>query len=246
MDLKLRQALVQRTEFEGGEELADLLLIPSFEANRCRVDIQRHIVEQAPELFIDPHLMRALRDAVKERAHQVRINKELGRLLDDVPLDIDPATIRLEAWNEEEVRKLFTSLEFRTLHERLTELKIHAAAAPPALELESILELASAKDLRDGVAVALAWSSDWLALCDGPGEARMLPLAAAMQRLAGFLKDAKRQKIAHDAKALFRSALSAGVEIQGLHCDTKIAAYLLEPGSAPGYTVRDTVGRYLR
>ncbi|TMA12855.1 MAG: DNA polymerase I [Deltaproteobacteria bacterium] len=187
-----------------------------------------------------------LRDAVKERAHQVRINKELGRLLDDVPLDIDPATIRLEAWNEEEVRKLFTSLEFRTLHERLTELKIHAAAAPPALELESILELASAKDLRDGVAVALAWSSDWLALCDGPGEARMLPLAAAMQRLAGFLKDAKRQKIAHDAKALFRSALSAGVEIQGLHCDTKIAAYLLEPGSAPGYTVRDTVGRYLR
>ena len=30
-----------------------------------------------------------LRDAIKERANQVRINKELGHLLDDVPLDID-------------------------------------------------------------------------------------------------------------------------------------------------------------
>src|SRR5262245_8969246 len=105
-----------------------------------------------------------LRDAINERADQVRINKELGRLLDDVPLDIDPANVRLEAWDEEAVRKLFTSLEFRTLHERLTELKIHAAAVPPALELESILELVSEKDLREGAAVALAWSTDWLAL----------------------------------------------------------------------------------
>ena len=32
-----------------------------------------------------------LRDAVKVHADQVRINKELGRLLDDVPLDLDPA-----------------------------------------------------------------------------------------------------------------------------------------------------------
>ena len=56
----------------------------------------------------------------------------------------------------------------------------------------------------------------------------------------GFLKDPNRQKIAHDAKPLCRLALAAGAEIQGLHCDTKIAAYLLEPGSAPGYTVGDT------
>ena len=28
-----------------------------------------------------------LRDSIKEHANQVRINKELGRLLDDVPLD---------------------------------------------------------------------------------------------------------------------------------------------------------------
>jgi DNA polymerase-1 len=31
-----------------------------------------------------------------------------------------------------------------------------------------------------------------------------------------------------------------------LYCDTKIAAYLLDPGSAPRYTVRDVLGRYLQ
>ena len=186
-----------------------------------------------------------LRDAIKKQADQVRINKELGRLLDDVPIEIDPADIRLEPWDDDEVRKLFTSLEFRTLHERLKELKIHAAVAPPALELGSISELVSAEDLRQGEAVALTWSEDWLALCDRPGEAHVMPFSQAMHRIGQFLDDPNRSKLAHDAKSLYRSALAAGVEVQGLYCDTKIAAYLLDPGSAPGYTVGDTVGRYL-
>ncbi|HEY2988516.1 MAG TPA: DNA polymerase I [Candidatus Binatia bacterium] len=185
-----------------------------------------------------------LRDGLKQHAGQVRINKELGRLLDDVQLDLEPDGFRLHPWDEEEVRKLFTSLEFRTLHDRLKELKIHPPSAPPALELKAILELRSEVDLITGKAVALAWSAEWLALCRGPGEARVLPFAGALQRLAGFLADPAARKIAHDAKPLYRAALAAGTEIDGLYCDTKIAAYLLEPG-APGYTVRDTVARYL-
>jgi DNA polymerase-1 len=186
-----------------------------------------------------------LRDAVKERAHQVRINKKLGQLLDNVPLDIDPDALRLEPWDDDEVRKLFTSLEFRTLHERLKELKLHKVNGAPTLAVEVIAEISAETDLRPGETVALAWNENWLALCDGPGSARLLPLAAANARLAGFLSDPKRRKIAHDAKVLCRSALSAGIEIQGLYCDTKIAAYLLEPGASGGYTLGDTVGRYL-
>ena len=186
-----------------------------------------------------------LRDAVKEHAQQVRINKKLGRLLDNVPLDIDPGALRLEPWDDDAVRKLFTSLEFRTLHERLKELKLHEVGGAPTLALEAISEISRETDLRPGETVALAWNENWLALCDGPGEARLLPLAAANARLAGFFSDPQRGKIAHDAKVLCRSALSAGIEIQGLYCDTKIAAYLLEPGAAGGYTLKDTVGRYL-
>ena len=186
-----------------------------------------------------------LREAIAKHAEQVRINKELGHLLDDVKLDLDPARLRLEAWDEEAVRNLFLSLEFRTLHERLKEIKFHSATAAPALEVNSIVEFTSESELREGEAIALAWNENWLAVCDGGGEARVLPFADAMHRLDGCLKDPRRQKIAHDAKSLFRAALGAGVEIEGFYCDSKIAAYLLEPGSPSGYTVGETVSRYL-
>ena len=186
-----------------------------------------------------------LRGAIKERAEQVRINKELGRLLDDVSLDVDPAKFHLEPWDDEAVRALFASLEFRSLHERLKEIKFHSATATPALELVSVGELTSTEDLRQAEIVAFAWNEHWLAVCDGPAEARILPFADAVPRLAGCLNDPNWRKVAHDAKWLYRSALSAGVEIEGLYCDTKIAAYLLEPGSSSGYTISDTVARYL-
>jgi len=188
-----------------------------------------------------------LRDAIKKHADQVRINKELGRLLDDVRLDLDPANLRLEAWDEEAVRKLFLSLEFRTLHDRLKDLKFHGAdvAVSAALEINSMTEFTSEADLHPDEVVALAWNEDWLAVSDRAGEAHFLPCANSLDRLASCLKDPNRQKAAHDAKALFRSTLSAGVEIYGLRCDTKIAAYLLEPGSPSGYHLRDIVSRHL-
>jgi DNA polymerase-1 len=187
-----------------------------------------------------------LRDALKAHAAQVRINKELGRLLDDVPLEIDPAAISLQPWDEERVRNLFTSLEFRTLHERLKELRLHAsAAATTALELKSVADLASGAELRQGATTAFAWSENWLAMCDAPGEARVVPFADAAGRLADCLEDSGRRKIAHDAKWLYRATLTAGTEVHGLYCDTKVAAYLLDPGAASGYTLQDTVGRYL-
>jgi DNA polymerase-1 len=186
-----------------------------------------------------------LRQAIKDQAGQVRINKELGRLLDDVQLDLDPAKLRLESWDDEAVRNLFTSLEFRSLHERLKEIKFHTATAAPALEAVALLEFGSETELRQSEAVGLALSPQWVAISDQGGAARVLSLQGAIERLAGSLQDPTRPKIIHDAKPLYRSALLAGVEIAGLECDTKIAAYLLEPGSSSGYPAGDTIRRYL-
>ena len=186
-----------------------------------------------------------LREAIKNHAPQVRKNKEIGHLLDDVSLNLDPAKLRLEAWDEETVRNLFLSLELRSLHERLKELKFHGAAAAPVLEVNSVTDFTSESDLRPEESIALAWNDQWLAVSDGAADARILPFNNAVPRLAGALKDPHRQKTAHDAKVLFRAALDAGVEIAGLHCDTKLAAYLLEPGASSGYNLRDTVSRYL-
>ncbi|HTM08531.1 MAG TPA: DNA polymerase I [Verrucomicrobiae bacterium] len=183
--------------------------------------------------------------AIKANAEQVRINKELGRLLEDVPLDVDPAKITLEPWDDEQVRKLFTALEFRTLHERLKELQVHAAAAPtPPLEVKALADLAAEAELSAD-AVAFAWNENWLALSDAPGEARLVPFAEAARRLSTCLGDAAQRKIAHDMKPLCRSAIAADVDIRGFYLDTKIAAYLLEPGAAGGYPLKDVASRYL-
>jgi DNA polymerase-1 len=162
-----------------------------------------------------------------------------------VQLDLDPAKLRLESWDDEAVRNLFTSLEFRSLHERLKEIKFHTATAAPALEAVALLEFGSETELRQSEAVGLALSAQWLAVSDQAGAARVLPLEGAIERLTGCLQDPTRPKIIHDAKPLYRSALLAGVEIGGLECDTKIAAYLLEPGSSSGYPAGDTIRRYL-
>src|SRR5215468_3407960 len=103
-----------------------------------------------------------LREAITKHAEQVRINKELGRLLDDVQLDLDPAKLRLESWDDETVRSLFTSLEFRSLHERLREVKFHTPANAPALQMKSIVEFTSETAFGEGDALALAWNKNWV------------------------------------------------------------------------------------
>jgi len=186
-----------------------------------------------------------LREAITKHAEQVRINKELGRLLDDVQLDLDPAKLRLESWDDETVRSLFTSLEFRSLHERLREVKFHTPANAPALQMKSIVEFTSETDFAEGNALALAWNKNWVAVSGAEETAHVLRFEQAMERLRRYLEDPRRRKTAHDAKPLCRSALAAGIEIEGLYCDTKIGAYLLEPGASSGYTLRDTAQRYL-
>src|SRR4029434_2880484 len=128
-----------------------------------------------------------LREAITKYAEQVRVNKELGHLLDDVQIDLDPAQLRLEAWDDETVRNLFLSLEFRSLHERLKEIKFHSATAAATLEVSSIVEFASESELREGEAVALAWNEDWLAVCDGGGGARGSPFVERLDSRCGWL-----------------------------------------------------------
>jgi 5'-3' exonuclease len=150
-----------------------------------------HVIAHANELTPK------LREAIKEHADQVRINKELGRLLDDVRLDLDPANLRLVAWDDETVRKLFAALEFRTLHERLKELQFHTAdaAVSISLEINSIVDFTAETALPTGEVIALARTGSWLALSDRPGEACILPAGDALTRLAACSRTRTGEKL---------------------------------------------------
>ncbi|MGH7897459.1 MAG: DNA polymerase, partial [Candidatus Binatia bacterium] len=186
-----------------------------------------------------------LRENVGKHAAQARLNRELGRLLDDVPLDVDTSRLGIMPWDDEKVRTLFSSLEFRTLYERLRELNLHPSAAIPGLESAAARELGEGEPVPDGDPVALVSDGSRLALAAAADDVRTLPFAGAARRLAAFLADATRAKVAHGAKPLFRAALAEGTELGGLGCETEVAAYLLEPGAAGGYPLHDVARRYL-
>ena len=65
-----------------------------------------------------------LKDNVLASAAQLTLNKELARIVTDLPLDIGPQDCVMGEWDPAEVRRLFTSLEFRSLLERLNEVGV--------------------------------------------------------------------------------------------------------------------------
>src|SRR3954447_17453030 len=93
--------------------------------------IYEHVDEQTPKL----------RANLAEHEEIVRRNAEVMVLLRDVPLEVAPDGLRLEPFDQDEVRKLFDFLEFRTLQERLVEAfsdetGAHAISAVAVLEAE--------------------------------------------------------------------------------------------------------------
>jgi len=186
-----------------------------------------------------------IRAGVTEMAEQLHINKELGHLLDDVELPIGPADIRLEAWDDAEVRETFTSLEFKTLYERLKELDVTPQSAAAADELELREKTALQAPPAEPAAVAWDASMRWLAISTEPGKAAVAPFEEGLSILKQWLADAGAAKYVHDAKVLHRQALDADASLEGLAIDTLIAAYVLEPGLAGGYPLNELVERYL-
>src|SRR4051812_10633059 len=135
--------------------------------------IYEHLDEQTPKLKAN----------LAEHEAQVRSNAEVMVLLRDVPLEIAPDGLRLEPFDQEEVRKLFDFLEFRTLQERLAEAfgAVEGVALPAGEVLEAeVATIATPgeaatflKGLRKGsspVAIEAAW--------DGPeGRSPLVGLA---------------------------------------------------------------------
>ncbi|MGH2635224.1 MAG: 5'-3' exonuclease, partial [Actinomycetota bacterium] len=76
-----------------------------------------------------------LRDSIEAAGEQLALNKELAELNLGVDLDVRPEDCVMGEWDVEAVRRLFTSLEFRTLFERLEEV---GRRAKPAVEVAEL------------------------------------------------------------------------------------------------------------
>ena len=179
-----------------------------------------------------------LRESIESAGEQLALNKELAELTTDVDVPIEPDDAVMGEWDVEAVRRLFTSLEFRTLFERLEEV---GRTSKPAVEMaeldlretdpgdvEALLSSDGPKAIRldlderevRGAAVSL-----------GGGQAAYATLSD-LTPLAGSLANEDVAKWTHDAKDFETAVLAEGLSLGGLATDTMLAAYLLDPAGA--------------
>ena len=191
-----------------------------------------------------------LGENVRAASSRLALNKELARIVTDVDLPVELEDCVMGAWDSEEVRRLFISLEFRSLFDRLEDI---ARDAKPKIEVTELdlrevgaSELASIASAGGPVALRLRTEGDRLlgaAVSAGGAQAAYAPLDAAAP-LRSVVSDADLPKWTHVAKSLERAILRDGNEVAGVVFDTMLAGYLLDPGS-PDYPLRTMGERYL-
>jgi len=197
-----------------------------------------------------------LRENLTSHQDQALSNREMMKLVRDVPLDVDPDTLRQGEVEPSEVLELFKLLEFPSLVPRLAEAFPHVfgdaadteSVAANVIEAEVLPagtpgEVAAVLgDLAalETVAIAAAWVG-------APGRSPLEGVALVSDREMGEvlwvpaeLLDEVRHELAavlcgtpriaaHDAKPIVRSLLDLGHDLTGLALDTKLAAYLIDP-----------------
>ena len=202
-------------------------------------ELLRHTAELKPRV----------RSGVEEAGEQLLLNKEVARLDTDVALEWNPDICRMGEWDDDAVRRLFTSLEFRTLLERLEDVRAGtlAGAEVPELSLTegSGRDLSALRPGKEPVALSVHGAGEGLeGVAVSPGDGRALHVSLPSAEADRFLTDPAIPKWVHDVKDLRAAVVRSGRDIEGVTFDTLLAAYLLDPGQ-PDYSLEELCRRYL-
>ncbi|MGQ9535904.1 MAG: DNA polymerase I [Actinomycetota bacterium] len=218
---------------------------------------------------IEPHRWRRLLEENRESAY---LSRDLARLRRDVPLQIpDLEAIRLKPWDEEEVNRLFQSLEFRKPAERLSELRrqlfpeyvregveaVEAEQAPEYLtgvemELDEVLDLARRRGeihiypLLEGEGYTRGTLKS-VTVAVGNKYARLLP-EEDPTRLAALVEELGRGNgtyvICHRGKEFMVQCAKLCGNLPRVDFDVQLASYLVNP-SGSGHELEDMTRRFL-
>ena len=211
-----------------------------------------HASEQTPKLAQN----------LAAHAEQVSLNKKLSTL-QEVPIeDVTVGDLQMGQWDMDAVRELFTSLEFRTLLERLmSDLPEAAEGEGTPFEIDvqvfdtpaRLKELATELDRGfslDVVPVAERKGPHSLAFSYGDGTVAFVPVGLrgvsfedVATALGPLLSDPNTPKLVHGVRVAFLSLDAIGVALEGVSMDTQVGSYLLDP-AASGYPLEEIARRY--
>ncbi len=203
-------------------------------------------------------------EAVQAHLAQVLLNRRINQLVRDVPLPVRPDDLAVRPWDRDEVHRVFDTLQFRVLRDRLYAtlstaepeadegFTVEVTRLEPGQVAGWLAEHATGEG-RTGVACAGTWASGTgtltgLALASGDGAGAWLdPVAITAeddQALAAWLADPSRAKAMHDMKGPLLAITAHGWELRGVTSDTALSAYLALPGQR-SFDLGDLVLRFL-
>jgi len=210
--------------------------------------------------------------AVHDNAEQARLSRELATLDHDVPVSFDLPALAVGPPDRDQARALFQGLGFRGLVAGLDQdspperppatVEARTPSYRTASSPESLAGLTTAARERGRVALhaigdaanplratlvglSIAVGDEptaWIPVSPGYGGPGIETLRAG---LAPLLRDSGTSKVAHDLKSQLKLLRHHGVDVQGWGLDTRLAAFLLDPGRALGIEAlsREFLGR---
>ena len=207
-------------------------------------------------------------DTLRASVASVLRNRQLTELVRDVQVPVAPEDLKLGQWDRDEINKLFDTLQFRVLRERLFE-----TLKAPQPEAEAGFDVAAAQlgpdevpawldgHARSGKRVGVVVHGSWgrgtgvvsgiaLAVEDGdPDDAAYVDAETLTdvdeRALVAWLTDPSVPKAAHDLKGMLLALHARGWDLDGVTSDTALAAYLALPGQRT-FDLSDLVLRYLQ
>ena len=204
-------------------------------------------------LYQDIELVSArLQDKLKENKEQAFLSRELGTIVVNVPIELDPDTSRFWQYDRQVVVEFLRSLEFFSIVNRVPEgttdgaspekASLDPSTVSPERDYVTVTTTealdALVKELQSSGGFALAVQSSLVgsAFATGPGGAWYVPtghhqgdqlsLKEVLQKLRDVLEDPALPKIAHNATADLTLLLKHGIQVQNLASDTMVAAHV--------------------
>ena len=204
--------------------------------------------------------------SLRDNVDQVALNRRLNHLVTDLPIGEDLDSFRLMGVDRERLHELFDTLDFTGVRTRvLQELPARdGTTGSDAVGVDIDAVDIAAGSLAEwlmgrsasvyGLAVYGNYAPrrgavDSLAIADGTGavwcglRADLTP--ADEDALARWLSDTSITKVCHGAKETWHAFQgTGGFDLQGVRCDTLLAAYLLHPDQRE-YDLSDLCLRHL-
>lgn len=171
------------------------------------------------------------KNAMAKGAESALLTRELFILRKDAPVELSPDALSLKEPDEKRLAAFLERLALKSLMEDLgvkarpkaaAEVEVQEGADPAGLLAKVGKSLAVVEPVfEDGSIAGLALAFE---------EGKAVLFEEVGPELKEYLEDPARPKAGHDLKGVALALDSLGIDLKGFGFDTKVAAYLLDPG----------------